>query len=77
MCQNNGFTVGNPTASAGGTPNGIISADTPDANNLRVFTNNVPFSLNVVTNVGSADTVTWTANDTFGTRVASGSFQYR
>lgn len=71
-CANSGFTVGTPTSIAGGTPNGTISADTPDAANIRVFGNNVGFSIQVVTN--AAGPVNWTVADATGHQVANGSF---
>lgn len=58
----------------GGTPNGIITADTPTTDGLRVYQNGATFQLKFVTNVASADTVAWSAKSALGSTVTSGSF---
>jgi hypothetical protein len=69
-----GFNTGTPTTTAGGTPNGLISGDTPDSASLRVFGNGVPFSLSVVTSATKADTVEWSITNSFNQVVGTGSF---
>src|ERR1700742_1416403 len=44
-----------PTTAAGGTARGVISADTPTTDGLRIFQNNTPFKLAVTTNASSAE----------------------
>ncbi|BCF94411.1 hypothetical protein [Paraburkholderia largidicola] len=59
---------------AGGTPNGLITADTPTTDGLRVFQNNAPFNLTVTTNSPNADTVVWSIADSNGAIKTQGSF---
>ncbi|WP_439899880.1 hypothetical protein, partial [Paraburkholderia phymatum] len=44
------LSCSNATQQAGGTPNGLITADTPTSDGLRVFQNNTPFKLAITTN---------------------------
>ena len=43
------MTCSTPTQAAGGTPNGLITADTPTSDGLRVFPNNAPFKITITT----------------------------
>lgn len=65
-----------PTTTAGGSPptSGVISADTPDPLNLRIFGNGAQFNINVSVNVASADTVTWGIQNDRGAMISQGSF---
>jgi hypothetical protein len=63
-----------PTTAAGGTARGVISADTPTTDGLRIFQNNTPFKLAVTTNASSADTVVWSIADANGAIKTQGSF---
>lgn len=58
----------------GGTPNGIITADTPTTDGLRIFQNGAAFQIKFVSNVSSSDTVAWAAKDQLGATVTSGTF---
>jgi len=63
-----------PIQTAGGTTNGLISADTPTTDGLRVFQNNVPFKIAITTNSPGADTVIWSVGDAEGAIKVQGSF---
>src|SRR5580698_869646 len=63
-----------PTTAAGGTANGVISADTPTTDGMRIFQNNAPFNLAVTTNASGADTVIWSIADANGAIKTQGSF---
>ncbi|MFM0598527.1 hypothetical protein, partial [Paraburkholderia dilworthii] len=63
-----------PTQTAGGTANGVISADTPTTDGMRIFQNNAAFKLAITTNVPSADTVVWSVADSNGAIKSQGSF---
>jgi hypothetical protein len=56
------------------TASGLISADTPDANTLRVFPALKTFPLDFTTSPGTADTVIWSMQDQLGKVRGSGSF---
>ncbi len=68
------ISCGTPTQTAGGTANGLISADTPTTDGLRIFQNNAPFKLAITTNSPSADTVVWSVADSNGAIKTQGSF---
>jgi hypothetical protein len=68
------ISCGTPTQTSGGTANGLISADTPAADGLRIFANNTPFNMTVTTNSPNADTVIWSVADANGTIKTQGSF---
>ena len=68
------MSCGTPTQTAGGTANGVISADTPTTDGLRIFQNNAPFKLAITTNAPGADTVNWSVADSNGAIKAQGSF---
>jgi hypothetical protein len=63
-----------PVASAGGTANGVISADTPTADGTRLFPQSSPFKLAIVTAASASDTVVWSIQDHVGNVKGSGSF---
>ena len=62
------------TTVAGGTPNGLISADTPVANGVRMFPLSGAFTIQFVTNAPAADRVNWSVQDYTGNLRGSGSF---
>ncbi|AMM16728.1 hypothetical protein AX768_21890 [Burkholderia sp. PAMC 28687] len=68
------ITCGSPTQTAGGSGSGLISADTPTTDGLRIFQNNVPFKLAITTNSPAADTVVWSVADSNGSIKTQGSF---
>ncbi|MPW23234.1 hypothetical protein GCT13_42355, partial [Paraburkholderia sp. CNPSo 3157] len=68
------LSCGTATQQAGGTPNGLITADTPTSDGLRVFQNNTPFKLAITTNAPNADTVVWSIADSNGAIKTQGSF---
>ncbi|RDU99396.1 hypothetical protein DWV00_08195 [Trinickia dinghuensis] len=63
-----------PTITTGGTPNGLITADTPSADGTRMFAQGSTFQLAFTTNAPSSDTVTWSVQDYMGNIRGSGSF---
>ncbi len=68
------ITCGSPTQTAGGSGSGLISADTPTTDGLRIFQNNAPFKLAITTNSPAADTVVWSVADANGSIKTQGSF---
>ena len=68
------LSCGTATQQPGGTPNGLITADTLTTDGLRVFQNNTPFNLAITTNSPSADTVVWSVADANGAIQTQGSF---
>ncbi len=70
----NSITCSAATTAAGGTPNGLISADTPVSNGVRMFPQGNAFTVQFVTNAPAADTVNWSVQDYVGNIRGSGSF---
>lgn len=70
----NAITCSGVTVTAGGTPNGLIAADTPSADKTRMFAQGSAFNVSFVTNAPSADTVNWSVQDYLGNIRGSGSF---
>lgn len=70
----NSITCSAPKTVAGGTPNGLIAADTimPDAAGLVPLSQS--FTIRFVTNAPSADSVDWSLQDYVGNIRGSGSF---
>jgi hypothetical protein len=68
------ISCGSPTQTSGGAANGLISADTPTTDGLRIFPNNTAFNIAVTTNSPGADTVVWSVADTNGAIKTQGSF---
>jgi hypothetical protein len=68
------ISCGSPTQTSGGTANGLISADTPTTDGLRIFPNNTAFNVAVTTNSPNADTVIWSVADANGAIKTQGSF---
>lgn len=68
------ISCGTPAQTAGGTANGIVSADTPTTDGLRVFPNNAAFKIAITTNAPGADTVVWSVADSNGAIKTQGSF---
>jgi len=66
------MSCASPTTS-GGSGSATISADTPSADNTRIFASGSTFQLVFNTNAPSADTLNWTVTDTLGRVAASGS----
>ena len=69
-----GITCSAPTTVAGGTPNGVISADTPSSDNTRLYPLRSAFKVQFVTNAPSADVVNWSVTDYVGNTRGSGTF---
>ena len=69
-----GITCSAPTTVAGGTPNGVISADTPSSDNTRLFPLRSAFKVQFVTNASAADVVNWSVKDYLGNTRGSGAF---
>jgi hypothetical protein len=63
-----------PTTSAGGAVNGLISADTPSADGMRIFNQGSAFKLAFVTAAPAADNVAWSVQDYLGNVRGSGTF---
>ena len=57
------ISCGSPAQAAGGTANGLISADTATTDGMRIYRNNAPFNLSITTNSPGADTVVWSIAD--------------
>ncbi len=70
----NAITCSGVTVTAGGTPNGLITADTPSADKTRMFAQGSTFNVSFVTNAPAADTVNWSVQDYLGNIRGSGSF---
>lgn len=70
----NSVTCSAPTTVAGGTPNGLIKADTPSSNGTRLFPVNSAFSMQFVTSAPAVDRVNWSVQDYMGNIRGSGSF---
>ena len=68
------ITCAAPVASSGGTPNGLISADTPSADGTRLFAQGSTFKLSFVTQAPAADSVVWSVQDHVGNIQGSGTF---
>lgn len=68
------ITCAAPVASAGGTPKGLISADTPTADGTRLFAQGSTFKLSFVTSAPAADSVVWSVQDYVGNIKGSGTF---
>lgn len=68
------ITCSGPTTAAGGTPHGLISADTPTSNGFRMFPMSSVFTMQFVTNAPVADRVNWSVQDYAGNLRGSGSF---
>lgn len=68
------ITCGVATTKAGGTANGLISADTPTTDGTRMFALNTAFNMSFVTAAPAADTVTWSVQDFQGNIQGSGTF---
>ncbi|WP_243856609.1 MULTISPECIES: hypothetical protein [unclassified Paraburkholderia] len=66
------MSCASPTTS-GGSGSATISADTPSADNTRIFASGSTFQLVFNTNAPSADTLNWAVTDTLGRVAASGS----
>jgi hypothetical protein len=70
----NSVNCSTPATTPGGTPHGLISADTPSADGTRMFPQGTAFKLAFVTNAPSNDSVTWSVQDYAGNIRGSGSF---
>jgi len=68
------ISCGSPAQTSGGTANGLISADTPTTDGMRIFPNNTAFNIAVTTNSPNADTVIWSVADANGATKTQGSF---
>lgn len=68
------ITCSAPAATAGGSPRGSISADTPSADGTRLFALNSTFKLSFVTSAPASDTVVWSVQDHVGATKGSGTF---
>ena len=68
------ISCGSPAQTAGGTANGLISADTLTTDGMRIYPNNTAFSVAVTTNAPNADTVIWSIADANGAIKTQGSF---
>jgi hypothetical protein len=68
------ISCGSPAQTAGGTANGLISADTATTDGMRIYQNNAPFNLSITTNSPAADTVVWSVADANGAIKTQGSF---
>ena len=63
-----------PVTHAGGSPDGLISADTPSADRTRLFAERSTFSVVLATAAPSADRVTWSILDSVGHVDGHGTF---
>ena len=63
-----------PATRAGGSPDGLISADTPSADRTRLFAERSTFSVVLVTAAPSADRATWSILDSLGRVAGHGTF---
>jgi hypothetical protein len=59
---------------AGGTTNGLITADTPTSDGTRMFAEGSAFQVSFITSAPSADKVVWSMQDQLGNIKGSGSF---
>jgi hypothetical protein len=71
------ISCGSPTQTSGGTANGLVSADTPTTDGMRIFPNNTAFNIAVTTNSPKADTVIWSVADANGAIKTQGSFSVK
>lgn len=67
-------TCSMPTVTAGGTTDGVISADTPSSDGTRLFANNTVFRIQVVTDTRGDDRVSWAIKDYAGDTRVTGAF---
>ena len=70
----NSVTCSAPTTTSGGTPKGLISADTPVSNGVRMFPLSASFTIQFVTKAPASDRVNWSVQDYQGNIRGSGSF---
>ena len=70
----NSITCTTATTTSGGTPHGLISADTPASNGVRMFPQSSNFKMQFVTNAPAADRLNWSVQDYTGHIRGSGWF---
>lgn len=70
----NSITCSSRTTTAGGTPHGLIWADTPASNGVRMFAQSSVFPLQFVTTAPVADRLNWSIQDYAGNIRGSGAF---
>jgi hypothetical protein len=71
---NGSISCSAPVASAGGSANGLITADTPSADGTRLFAQGSTFNVSFVTAAPAADNVVWSIQDHLGKVKGSGTF---